>query len=390
VNALLEARSLRKSYGATVAVDSLSHSFPEGKITAIVGPSGSGKTTTLWMIAGLTEPSGGSVRLDGRDITALPAHRREIGIVFQDYALFPHLNVRENVEFGLRCRHVRRAERRRRAAETLALVRMEHLAERRVQQLSGGERQRVALARAIAFRPRVLLLDEPLSSLDARLREELRGELFRLLRELAITTVYVTHDQVEAMSIGHELAVMSSGRIEQSGPPAEVYRRPENLFVAGFLGSANIFPADCAVRNGRLDLALPFAAVDAPAGASVGPCWAMIRPEDLEVVCDDGADFQAAVESSLFLGNQLRLLLRAGGSRIIVDARNDLPLTEGAILGIGIRAGKVVLWPREDAGASPKGHERDGAGPGPSEMPRGSGNPDAPAPQESLEGARSR
>ena len=203
------------------------------------------------MIAGLADPDAGAVLLDGRDVTNVPAEKRDIGMVFQSYALFPHLNVLENVAFGLRTRGMGKAERRARAREVLETVRMGGFENRPVDGLSGGEQQRVALARALAFKPRILLLDEPLSALDAKLREDLRGELFNLLRALALTTVYVTHDQAEALALGDELVVMREGRIEQSGRPADVYHRPASPFVARFLGAANLVAGDVSARGRR-------------------------------------------------------------------------------------------------------------------------------------------
>ncbi|HVT58212.1 MAG TPA: ABC transporter ATP-binding protein [Thermoanaerobaculia bacterium] len=344
----LEAQGLRKSYGGRAAVEDFSQRFADGRITTIVGPSGSGKTTTLWMLAGLIAPEAGTVRLDGSDLAGVPAERRGIGMVFQDYALFPHLSVRENVEFGLRVRGLARAARRRRAEETMALVRLLPHADRPVQRLSGGEQQRVALARALAFQPGVLLLDEPLSALDAKLREELRGELFSLLHGLAITTIYVTHDQVEAMSLGERLIVMHGGRIEQAGPPLEVYRRPANPLVARFLGAANILPAECVMAGGgRPRLVLSFANLEAPAGARPGACWVMIRPEDMVLAANGEGHFHAALESALFLGNQLRLQLRAGGQALLLDVDNDAALAPAATLAVRVKSEKISVWPRE-------------------------------------------
>jgi putative spermidine/putrescine transport system ATP-binding protein len=346
----LEVCGLSKSYGGVVAVDGISHVFEEGVITTIVGPSGSGKSTTLWMIAGLTSPDSGTVLLDGVDVTGLAAEQREIGMVFQSYALFPHLSVRENVEFGLRVRGIRRDRRRDLALEALRLVRLEALSERRIRELSGGEQQRVALARALAYRPRVLLMDEPLSALDAKLREQLRMEIAALLQELKITTIYVTHDQVEAMSLGRELVVVHAGRVEQAGRPREVYRRPANAFVANFLGSANIFEAAvCTPSPGRAVVQLPFAEIDAPDGAASGDCWAMIRPEDLEI-SDNGGGIACDFDAMFFLGTQCRLKVRVGQWSLLADAPNHFTLGDSTRLSLSVRPGKVVLWPRAGNG----------------------------------------
>lgn len=336
---MLEARDLRKSYQDATAVEAFSHRFAEGKITTVLGPSGSGKSTTLGMITGLIEPDAGTISLEGKDITALAPEKRGFGMVFQNYALFPHLTARENVEFGLRVRGVAKAERRRRAEEMLELARIGSLGARRIHELSGGEQQRVALARALAFRPKVLLMDEPLSALDAKLREELRADLATLLRDVAVTTIYVTHDQAEAMSLGHELIVMNRGRIEQSGAPVDLYRRPATPFVAAFLGSANLFEAECDGASAHL----PMTVSAAPAGAKPGPCWALIRPEDLHA---DAAGFPATVETTFFVGHRVRVHLQAGEVKLVMDAPNDLALAPGDVIHLRLDAAKLHLWPR--------------------------------------------
>src|SRR5262249_31629803 len=206
----------------------------------------------------------------------------------------------------------------------------------------------VALARALAFRPRVLLMDEPLSALDAKLREELRHELFRLLSELRITTIYVTHDQTEAMGLGSELVVMMGGRIEESGRPRDVYLRPASPRVGEFLGAGKVVPAVCAREHGALVLRLPFVSLPAPAGACEGPCWVMIRPEDLELTANGGAQFPARAESTFFLGSQVRVTLDASGHRLVLDAPDHLPIDATRELAIAIRPGKAFSWPREE------------------------------------------
>lgn len=343
MNILIEALNLRKSYGSVTAVHNFSHRFAPGKITAILGPSGSGKSTTLAMIAGLINPDGGSVHLDGKDITCLPAERRDFGLVFQNYSLFPHLSVVENVEFGLRVRGIDRAERRRLALAALEQVHIPHLADRRILQISGGEQQRVALARALAFSPRVLLLDEPLSALDAKLREGLRAELGRLLNELSLTAIYVTHDQVEAMSLGHELIIMQGGRIEQAGTPLEVYTRPATPFVATFLGSANLLEGECLQIHGQIRLRLPFAEIPAPEGATAGPCQVMVRPEDVSIVADCDSQLRGEVISSVFLGNQARLTVTVGESTLTVNTSNEEIPSPGMIVSLQIREAKLCI-----------------------------------------------
>jgi putative spermidine/putrescine transport system ATP-binding protein len=231
---------LVKRYGEVVAVDGIDLDVRHGEFFTMLGPSGSGKTTTLRLIAGFERPDAGSVELAGEDVSVLPPYARDVNTVFQDYALFPHMTVAENVEYGMRIRKVGRDERRRRAEEALETVRLPGLGRRKPSQLSGGQRQRVALARAIVNRPRVLLLDEPLGALDLKLRQEMQVELKRIQQEVGITFVYVTHDQEEALTMSDRLAVFNFGRIEQVGAPAEVYEQPRSEFIAGFVGVSNV------------------------------------------------------------------------------------------------------------------------------------------------------
>ena len=237
---------LRKSYGDVTAVDGVDLEIGRGEFFTLLGPSGSGKTTTLRVIAGFELPDEGSVELGGKDVSRLPPYARDVNTVFQDYALFPHMTVQANVEYGLRVKKVPRAERRRRADEALRLVQLEEYGGRKPAQLSGGQRQRVALARAIVNRPQALLLDEPLGALDLKLRQELQVELKRIQQELGITFVYVTHDQEEALTMSDRLAVFNNGKIEQVGAPAEVYEHPASEFIAGFVGVSNVLE-----RSGR-------------------------------------------------------------------------------------------------------------------------------------------
>ncbi len=365
--ARLLADGLTKAYrGGGSSKDNLpaladfTHAFTPGRVTALLGPSGSGKSTTLALLAGLLSPDSGRVVVDDEDVTALPAERRNFGLVFQNYALFPHLTAQENIEFGLRVRGVSRAARATHARTMLDLVRIPHLATRRPAQLSGGEQQRVALARALAFEPRVLLMDEPLSALDAKLRDELRADLHTLLSRLEITTVYVTHDQGEAMALGHELVILNAGRIEQTGPPREIYSRPANAFVAGFLGSANIFPgrllpADAA---GSASLELPFARLPLPsavAGMVNGApraCHAMIRPEDVSLATvGESAHARGRVERVLFLGSRLRLHVRVGdsskdGQTLLVDLAVHQPTPAiASAIDLRLETSRLIVWP---------------------------------------------
>jgi putative spermidine/putrescine transport system ATP-binding protein len=233
-------RGVRKAYGDVVAVDGIDLEIPRGEFFTLLGPSGSGKTTTLRMIAGFEEPDAGTIELAGGDVGDVPPYDREVNTVFQDYALFPHMTVGENVEYGMRVRRVARAERATRAREALEMVRLSGFESRRPSKLSGGQRQRVALARAIVNRPRVLLLDEPLGALDLKLREQMQVELKAIQDEVRITFVYVTHDQEEALTMSDRIAVFNQGRVEQVGPPADVYERPATGFVTGFVGVSNL------------------------------------------------------------------------------------------------------------------------------------------------------
>jgi putative spermidine/putrescine transport system ATP-binding protein len=235
---------LHKHYGDVAAVDGVDLEIRQGEFFTMLGPSGSGKTTTLRLIAGFEEPDSGRIELDGQEVTGLAPWARDVNTVFQDYALFPHMTVLQNVEYGLRIRKVAKDERRRRATEALELVRLGQHGARKPAQLSGGQRQRVALARAIVNRPRVLLLDEPLGALDLKLRQEMQVELKRIQQEVGITFIYVTHDQEEALTMSDRMAVFNDGRIEQVGAPAEVYERPASEFIAGFVGVSNLLERD--------------------------------------------------------------------------------------------------------------------------------------------------
>jgi putative spermidine/putrescine transport system ATP-binding protein len=296
---------IRKSFGSVVAADGIDLEIAEGEFFTMLGPSGSGKTTLLRMIAGFERPDDGTVELSGADVTRQPPYLRNVNTVFQDYALFPHMTVRENVEYGMKVRKVSRAERRPRAERALDLVRLNDLGARRPVQLSGGQRQRVALARAIVNEPEVLLLDEPLGALDLKLRQEMQTELKRIQREVGITFVYVTHDQEEALAMSDRLAVMNQGHIEQLGSPTDVYERPATEFVAGFIGISNIL-----VREGRR---------------------ITVRPEKIRMLVDDAeaAPPGAHVESGeiidvTYLGVLTRYVVRLENGDNVVAARQNL------------------------------------------------------------------
>jgi putative spermidine/putrescine transport system ATP-binding protein len=304
----------------------------------LLGPSGCGKTTTLRIVAGLETPDpGGQVHFDGVDVTPVPIEKRNVGMVFQSYALFPNMTVEGNVEYGLKVRGMPAAEREARVREMLAMMRIEPLARRRIDQLSGGQRQRVALARAIAPRPRVLLLDEPLTALDAKLREDLRVEIDRLLRSLAITTVYVTHDQAEAMALGDRIAVMAHGRIAQIGTPQDIYFAPVDGFVADFIGTMN------RVRGEVSDGKLRFRAGWLPVADGHGGEDVMFRPEDLRLVDEGDAQFSGRVVSSFFLGDHTRLVIDVGGdSMLIARVQQRERLHAGDVVHCAVDAGAVM------------------------------------------------
>src|SRR4249920_3260374 len=246
--------TLTKSFGEVVAVDGIDLDMPPGEFFTMVGPSGCGKTTTLRMIAGFERPTSGRIMLDGTDVAQVPPHKRSVNTVFQSYALFPHLDVADNVAFGLKYQKTNKEERRRRVKSILELVRLSGFEQRKPEQLSGGQQQRVALARALVLTPRVLLLDEPLGALDARLRKNLQVELKTLQAELGITFVFVTHDQEEALTMSDRVAVMSGGRVEQAGTPQQMYEEPETEFVADFLGVSNLLEAQASADGSGCSL----------------------------------------------------------------------------------------------------------------------------------------
>jgi spermidine/putrescine transport system ATP-binding protein len=307
---------LTKRFDEQVAVDGINARIEGGEFFSLLGPSGCGKTTTLRMIAGFERPTEGQIVLDGVDVSSVPPHERNVHTVFQNYALFPHLNVFDNIAFGLRRRKVARDEVRRRVDESIELVELGGLGARKPQQLSGGQQQRVALARALVLRPAVLLLDEPLGALDAKIRKQLRLELKALQEEVGITFVFVTHDQEEALSMSDRVAVMNAGRIEQIGSPAAVYEDPASVFVADFLGISNLMDADpvawgdgeCSVRIGESTLRARCGEVTAR-----GPVRVVARPERLELLAH-GAQrdncLVGMVERTVYVGASLQVIVR--------------------------------------------------------------------------------
>ncbi|MFT4173013.1 MAG: ABC transporter ATP-binding protein [Rhodocyclaceae bacterium] len=316
------------------ALEPLDLDIAAGETLVFLGPSGCGKTTTLRLIAGLEQPdAGGRVLFDGRDVTRQGIETRNVGMVFQSYALFPNMTVAQNIGYGLRLRKLPAAAQRERIAEMLAMMRIEALADRHIDQLSGGQRQRVALARALAVQPRALLLDEPLTALDARLRDTLRMEINQLLRSLGITTLYVTHDQAEAMTLGDRIVVMSNGRVEQIATPREIYHRPSTRFVADFVGSMNrvggsLRPEGFVCASGRLRWAGPTCQMDE----------IFFRPEDVRIVAgEDEADLTGTVTASVFHGDHTRLLVDVGDAQpLVVTSAARTPCHAGQRIGLRV------------------------------------------------------
>ncbi len=329
----------------TRALEPVTLEIARGETVVLLGPSGCGKTTILRIIAGLETPdAGGKVLFNGEDVTDVPIERRKVGMVFQSYALFPNMSVAENIGYGLRVRGVNKSERRIRVGELVALTGIEGLEHRSVDQLSGGQRQRVALARAVAAHPRVLLLDEPLTALDAALRERLRGELDRLLRKLGITTVYVTHDQTEAMALGDRIVVMRKGAIAQVGSPRDIYFAPTDRFVAEFVGAANILEAQAG--NGQLALAGGQLTLDN--GAASGAVVVMIRPESIGVVDPSAASLSGVVDTVNFTGDRQKLTVSGAADKPVqIDIPNSLDLKPGQRIGLSIAPSAIRILPVE-------------------------------------------
>jgi putative spermidine/putrescine transport system ATP-binding protein len=332
---------LSRHYGPVVALDHLDLTLAPGELIALLGPSGCGKTTTLRLLAGLEDADTGHITVGGRDITRVSAAKRDMGMVFQAYSLFPHMTVRQNVAFGLRLRKVNAAQRDKRALEMLDLVGLSVQADRYPHQLSGGQQQRVALARALAIEPQVLLLDEPLSALDAKVRAQLRDEIRRIQLDVGITTLFVTHDQEEALAIADRVGVMRDGRLEQLAPPTEVYSRPATSFVAEFVGLSNRLDGE--VKNGEVTvrgITLPLVERDVPDGRAV----ALIRPEAVGLASDAAAEsgpLTGTVIAVTFLGATSRVTVDLGDTRVLAQ----LPTSDATTLTAG---GRVTLTIRRD------------------------------------------
>jgi putative spermidine/putrescine transport system ATP-binding protein len=325
---------LRKRYGDVAAVDGIDLIVRTGEFFTLLGPSGSGKTSLLRLIAGFERPDAGAIELGGQDVTRTPPYARNVNTVFQDYALFPHMTVSENIEYGLRVRHMNKQARRERTDQALAMVRLEGLGGRKPAQLSGGQRQRVALARAIVNEPDVLLLDEPLGALDLKLRQEMQLELLRVQREVGITFVYVTHDQEEALTMSDRIAVLSQGRIEQVGDPIEVYERPLTAFVAGFIGVSNLID-----RDGSL---------------------ITVRPEKIVLLDEDQADSPGhhveagVIREVSYAGVLTRYIvdLDSGGELVVAQQNTQAPSRVHDGRGRRVR----IAWRPDQASTIPQGH----------------------------------
>jgi len=340
----LELQHLHKEFGDFTAIQELDISLEGGEFLSLLGPSGCGKTTALRIVAGFERPTSGRVVVEGKDLTHVAPNHRDMGMVFQAYSLFPNMNAQDNVEFGLRVRRKPPGERKRKVAELIELVGLSAAAQRYPHQLSGGMQQRVALARALAIEPRVLLLDEPLSALDALVRVQLREEIRRLQTQLGITTLYVTHDQEEALSISDRVAVLTQGRIEQIGAPAEIYNEPKTPFVAEFIGTMNRLEVTV-TDEGEVDFQGTRLRVDAARGHKSGErVLVLVRPETLALEqSGNGAGLGGKVAAHIFLGATTRVKVDAAGQELSADIRS----TRAATLPVGSRVS--ATFPAESA-----------------------------------------
>jgi putative spermidine/putrescine transport system ATP-binding protein len=332
-------RGLRKSFGDALAVDGVDLEVRRGEFVTLLGPSGSGKTTTLRMVAGFMAPSGGSIEIDGSDMTRVPPYRRDVGMVFQNYALFPHMTAAQNIGFPLQMRHVSRSEITRRVADALALVKLEKFGDRYPRQLSGGQQQRIALARAVVFEPQLLLMDEPLGALDRKLREALQLEILHVSRQLGATVLYVTHDQEEALVMSDRIAIFSAGRIEQLGSGEDLYDRPASLFVADFIGESNILrghherddSGGAWLVRGAWRWRVGKAAAERAGLENAAPAALVVRPERIRIVgaaeeVPAGANaVEATVADALYLGSDRKygLTLPDGQRAAVREQRDD-------------------------------------------------------------------
>jgi len=340
-------RNLTRAFGATKALDGMSLDIAPGELVALLGPSGCGKTTALRIVAGFEFADSGEVLVGGSDVSGVPASRRDMGMVFQSYSLFPNMNALDNVAFGLRMRKTAATRRRQRAAELLDMVGLAPQAKQFPHQLSGGQQQRVALARALAIEPRVLLLDEPLSALDAKVRLQLREQIRSLQQRLGTTTIFVTHDQEEALSMADRVGVMRSGKLEQVAEPSELYHRPATAFVAEFVGTMNRLPGDLAAGGGTVTVLGSTVPVH-DGGPTSGPVDVLVRPEAMTVAPAEGGN--GIVTGRTFLGGTTRVaVLLSGDTEVRVDVPSGTapPMLPGTAVQVGLPAAPVLAAPRE-------------------------------------------
>jgi len=347
-----------KRFEAFTAVHKTSLEIPEGNFVTLLGPSGCGKTTTLRMVAGLLDPTEGDILIKGRKVNDVPIHKRNLGLVFQNYALFPHKTIAENVAFGLKYRGVSKQDARKRVQDALELVQLPGVGDRYPKQLSGGQQQRIALARAIVIEPDVLLLDEPLSALDANLREDMRVELKRIQERIGVTTIFVTHDQSEALAMSDQIVVMSAGRVEQVGASEDVYNTPASEFVANFLGASNILPANCVGRDGEAVVLetetfgrVPVPVAKAPHVSGEGPAKLVVRAEKLQLAPRDAPAegtiaVDATVETVDYQGQAVRYFVRAGDMQLqAINMIDERPFAEGAPVSLRLRPRDCAALP---------------------------------------------
>ncbi|WP_265518272.1 ABC transporter ATP-binding protein [Nitratireductor luteus] len=332
-----------KHFGNFAAVDRVNLSVPHGTFVCMLGPSGCGKTTLLRMVAGLEESTTGTILLDGKDITPVPTHKRNLGMVFQSLALFPHLTVGENVAYPLRIRSMAKEEQKKRVEELLTLIHLPGYAERPVSKLSGGQRQRVAIARALALSPRLFLLDEPLSALDAKLREAMQVELRQLQQKLGITTIVVTHDQREAMTMADLVVVMGDGRIRQAASPIDIYRKPADAFVADFIGSTNLLTVEADSAGRAIVLGQPVPGLSLPNGMAKG--LISIRPEDVHLAKNANGGIRGKVTFIRDLGGTIETFVDASGTTIVAvtTPRERGDITAGAEVNVVLPADSCVV-----------------------------------------------
>jgi spermidine/putrescine ABC transporter ATP-binding subunit len=345
---------LGKRFGVNVVVDRASFAIEEGELFTLLGPSGCGKTTLLRLIAGFYAPDAGEIRFDGRVVNAVPPHERGIGMVFQNYALWPHMTVAQNIAYGLKLRKLPKEQITKRIKEVLEKVKLSGLEARYPGQISGGQQQRVALARALVLNPKILLLDEPLSNLDAKIRVQVRAEIRKLQKELGITTVYVTHDQEEALTLSDRIAVFNQGRVFQVGPPKELYERPANRFVADFIGINNLIEGTVQAVNGALRVKTGWGEIQALRDARFKPgerCVLSVRPENASLDARAENRLNGKIAFAAYLGNTLRYDIDLGQGTIfkadVRDPWHHRELAAGTAVAVGFAAASTIAIPAE-------------------------------------------